>query len=228
MIKVLIVEDDPMVAELNSSYMAQLPGFCLAGIVSNGEEAIQFLAQHKVDLILLDIFMPNLDGMELLSHIRSTDRGVDIIMVTASRNSQSIQKALRHGVVDYIVKPFNLQRLQSALLAYKERVQLIRQGQNLDQSDIDQRILLKPDNIAGEMPKGLERETLALIVEQSKNIMDFFTTEEMAQRIGVSRVSLRKYLDYLAKVGVLEMKLTYRSVGRPVHMFRIIAKDYLV
>ena len=221
MIKVLIVEDDPMVAELNSHYLGQVEGFVLAGVVANGLEALDFLKETEVDLILLDIFMPRLNGLELLNQIRMTGQGIDIIMVTAARDSMSIQNSLRQGVVDYLVKPFQFERLHAALVAYRERSHLISQQENFNQDEIDHQILSKGTLAAGELPKGLDPETLHLVLEHIKNSNTSFTTEEMAGRVGMSRVSVSKYLKYLKQIGVLDGKLTYQSAGRPVNMYKL-------
>lgn len=224
MIKVLIVEDDPMVAELNKHYLEQVEGFSLVGIVSNGAEALEFLKNNEVTLILLDIFMPIIDGMELLKQIRTIGHNIDIIMITAARNSANIQSSLRQGVVDYLIKPFQFERLYAALIAYRDRSQLMEESAVLNQNEIDHRILAKGELPAGDMPKGLERETLNLVLEQAKLYTASFTTEEMAQCVGVSRVSVRKYLTFLKETGVLQARLIYRAVGRPVTMYRYIKR----
>jgi len=219
LIKVLIVEDDPMVAELNKHYLDQVEGFVLVGMVSNGAEALEFLKLNEVTLILLDIFMPIVDGMELLQSIRSLGHNIDIIMITAARNSASIQNSLRQGVVDYLIKPFQFERLYAALIAYRDRIQLIQDSTVLNQNEIDRRILSKGDLPLGDLPKGIERETLNAILEQAKQYSKPFTTEELAKCVGVSRVSVRKYLTFLKETGTLQARLIYRAVGRPVTMF---------
>ena len=216
----LIVEDDPLVAELNHLYLQQVTGFRLAGVVSNGDEALRFLRNKSVQLILLDLFMPKLDGMDFLKQVRSSGRSIDVIMVTAARSGNDIAKALRHGVVDYVVKPFAAERLQTALITYRERIRLLAQNDLLDQHEIDQRILTKTVAEQTELPKGLERETLRQVEEQLRQLGDFTTTRQLSEQIGISRVSLRKYLSYLTEIGRVETNLTYRSIGRPVKMYR--------
>ena len=117
MIEVLIVEDDPMVAELNKKYLQMISGFNLIANVNNGEQALHFIHDNHIDLILLDVFMPKLNGLELLQHIRISYPKIDIIMVTAACNTADIQTALRLGVIDYIVKPFTFERLRTALIS---------------------------------------------------------------------------------------------------------------
>lgn len=228
MIKVLIVEDDPMVAELNRGYVEEVEGFTFTGLVKNGEEALAFLEKNVVDLILLDVFMPNLDGMELLARIRTLGHKVDVIMVTAARSSENIEDALRQGVVDYLVKPFQFERLYASLVAYRKRRQIIAESDALDQLEIDSRILAKNNlSVKKELPKGLDGETLAMILDHVKQCQEPFTTEEMAGRVGISRVSLRKYLDFLKTWGVLQRRLIYRSVGRPVSMYSYKNKEII-
>ena len=214
------MEDDPLVAELNQLYLQQVTGFRLAGVVRNGDEALRFMRNRSVQLILLDLFRPKLDGMDFLKQVRSSGRSIDVIMVTAARNGNDIAKALRHGVVDYVVKPFTAERLQTALITYRERIRLLAQNDLLDQQEIDQRILTKTVAEQTELPKGLERETLRQVEEQLRQLADFTTTQQLSGKIGISRVSLRKYLAYLAEMGRVETKLTYRAIGRPVNMYR--------
>ncbi|HVJ50584.1 response regulator [Desulfitobacterium sp.] len=224
MIKVLIVEDDPMVAEFNKRYLEQVGGFELQASAVSVDEALEILEQKEVDLILLDIFMPRLSGLELLSQIRKAGKGVDIIVVSAASDSYSIKKALQYGVVDYLIKPFEFGRFREALAAYRERAILMRDQEKLSQVDLDKQIFHK-DAIGkpGELPKGLNRDTLKLVwdhIQQADN--EPFSTEEIAQRVGISRVSMRKYLSFLDQIGVLETEMFYGAVGRPVYKHRYI------
>jgi CitB family two-component system response regulator MalR len=220
MIKVLIVEDDPMVAELNRRYVERVEGFLFCGIVKNGDEALAFLQEKTVDLVLLDIFMPNMNGLELLDAIRRQDYSVDVIVVSAARDNQSIQMALRNGAVDYLIKPFEFDRMQTALVTFKKRLQLIRESSNLSQRDLDQQVFARNLQLDGELPKGLDRNTIKRVWERILEQKEEFTAEEMANYVGLSPVSIRKYLKYFQSVDLLSVEITYGSVGRPVYRYR--------
>lgn len=231
MIKVLIVEDDPMVAEFNKRYLEQVGGFVLQSAVTTVDEALNVLDQKEIDLILLDIFMPGLSGLDLLSQIRKLGKGVDVIVVSAASDSHSIKKALQYGAVDYLIKPFEFDRFHEALSAYRERASLMRDQEKLSQMDLDKQIFRKDSSSKpGELPKGLNRDTLKLVwdnIQETKG--DPFSTEEIAQRVGISRVSMRKYLSFLDQIGVLQTEILYGSVGRPVYKHRyLISKNKIM
>lgn len=218
MLKVLIVEDDPMVAEINRQYLEHSEGFCLAGIACNGKEALDFLAQTPVSLVLLDVFMPHLDGLSLLQEIRERHPAVDVIMVTAARTGADIQTALRLGVIDYIVKPFTMARFQAALLAYKERRRLLREADELDQNQLDSGIFGSKNAVA--LPKGIDAVTLKRVREVIDGLERDFSVKDIVPLAGISRVSLKKYLEYLEGAGLVRADLVYMPVGRPVTMYR--------
>ncbi|OCG14349.1 hypothetical protein A9G09_06040 [Gilliamella sp. wkB292] len=219
MVDVLIVEDDPMVAELNKKYLQRMTGFHLMANVSNGEQALHFIHDNHVDLILLDVFMPKLNGLELLQHIRISYPQIDIIMVTAACNTSDIQTALRLGVIDYIVKPFTFERLRTALISYQERVRLLSSSKILNQHQLDDRIFAKPPINHKELPKGIDSQTLKKVRETIINYNHEFSMSDIVELIPLSRISLKKYLDYLEDLGEIESYLTYLSIGRPVKRY---------
>ena len=227
MIKVLIVEDDPMVAEFNKRYLEQVGGFELIAIAPSVADALNILDHQKIELILLDIFMPGMNGFDLLAEIRQLGQGVDVIVVSAACDSQSIKKALRYGAVDYLIKPFEFERFNTALSTYRDWVKLTKGQEKLSQTELDIRLLhpnLLP--VHSELPKGLTRNTLKTVWESIQAMKEHsFSTEEMANRIGVSRVSMRKYLGFLTDIGVIEMEVIYGSVGRPVYQHRCIKPE---
>lgn len=219
MIQVLVVEDDPMVTHLYKRYLGLVKGFELAGSAASADEALTILEKTKIDLLLLDQYMPGITGIELLSRIRQSGMEVDCIMITAARNSYTVQYALRHGVVDYLVKPFNFERFQTALLAYGQRSRRMRDDAPLNQSDIDQSILAKPQTSLSSLPKGIEQETLNRIIGAARKSPRDFSTEDLAQIVGISRVSLRKYLEYMKSTGKLHSRLVHRPMGRPISLY---------
>ncbi|AHF06168.1 response regulator [Desulfitobacterium metallireducens] len=226
MINVLIIEDDPMVAEFNKRYLEQVEGFALQGIAASADEAIEILKREDIDLILLDIYMPRLSGLELLSKIRKKGKGVDVIVVSAASDSYSIKKALQYGAVDYLIKPFEFERFSEALTTYRKRAMLMQDDQEkLSQVDLDKQIFHKDaPGKPGELPKGLTRDTLKLVWEHiQRTDNEAFSTEEIAQRVGISRVSMRKYLSFLGQIGILKTEVLYGSVGRPVYKHRYIS-----
>jgi len=216
-IKVLIVEDDPMVAELNRRYLANIEGFRLQGIADNCNQALSVLETEDIDLVLVDIFMPGMNGLEMLTKIREAGHGVDVIMVTAARDTVSVKKALRLGAVDYLIKPFEFERLNMALQQYKARVDAIHRRDTVCQRDIDAQILDRPARC--NLPKGLDKNTLQMIKTAIDTIAAPFTIEELAKQAGISRVTLRKYLDHLVASGMLTVELVYGSIGRPVSRY---------
>jgi len=231
MIRVLLVEDDPMVAELNRLYLGRVPGFEMVASARSASEALDLLRTHTVDLLLLDIFMPGQSGLELMEEIRRQALDVDVIFVTAARDAATIDRALKLGAVDYLIKPFEFERLKQAFERYGETRRLIREGQTLDQTELDKRLARRPAERPGTqgLPKGLDRNTLDKVLQAIAawpGSTPWFTSEEIGQQVGISRVSVRKYFEFLCTLKVLRMEPGYGTGGRPVHRFQL-QRSYL-
>ena len=168
MYKILIVEDDPMVAMINEQYIKKNKNFELVGKCSNGAAALEFLENNEVDLLVLDVYMPQMDGFETLRRVRNKQITVDAIMVTAANDRNSLEEALHLGIVDYLVKPFTFDRFQMALEKYISQNSALKDVETLNQKNIDHIIdnaRKKSDDLH---PKGIQEKTTELILEYLK------------------------------------------------------------
>ncbi len=221
-IKVLIVEDDPMVAQINSSYLKKTQGVVLAGVVNSVEEAKNFLCNHTAHIVLLDIFLGGDSGINLLKYIRSNNIPVEVIIVSAAKDKDHIFTAMSYGVCDYLVKPFSFTRFEKSLNLAKSRV-LYLQKDIFDQRDLDNMIFTNKKNISeNSLPKGLDKKTLINICGIILKHSEDFTINEIATTSNISRVTVKKYFDYLFQQSYIEEKVIYGSVGRPTLYYRII------
>lgn len=226
MINVMIVEDDPMVAELNRQYVAQVEGFTVIGQAAHAEGAFELLAVAKVDLLLLDIHMPGMNGLDFLRQLREDKKDLDVILITAASNISQIQQALRLGAVDYLIKPFEFSRFQDALLQYKNQYYGLDQKEKVDQQELDRMLQKKNKHVQetlnpGSVPKGLTKTTLKKIIELTMQAeTETFSTEDIAEISHISRVSVRKYLKFLTEIGYLEENLVY-GIGRPIYRYLV-------
>jgi CitB family two-component system response regulator MalR len=217
----MLVEDDPMVAEFNKNYVESIQGFKVVYASNNAQEALTALQTLSIDLILLDIYMPSLSGLEFLKEIRQKGYPADVILVSAARDTATINEALRLGAIDFLIKPFEFERLKTSLLHYRERALPFRETRTLNQQELDSLIGEKkaePDALV--LLKGLDRHTLKRICESIATYQEYvFNSDEIARLSGISRVSAKKYLEFLTKSGAITMNITYGAVGRPVHRF---------
>ncbi|MED3563834.1 response regulator, partial [Bacillus xiapuensis] len=181
MIAVMIVEDDPMVAELNKRYLERMDGFRLAAMVSSVDEAIRLLEKQNIDLILLDIFMPGKQGLDLLTYLREKDKETDVVIISAASDMERIKKALRYGVVDYLIKPFEFDRFNMALSSYKEQAAVIQSQPVISQEVLDTQLLHREDKpLMEELPKGVTKDTLKQIWEAIQELKNApFSTEDV-------------------------------------------------
>lgn len=217
-IRVLIIEDDPMVIEINSKVVQACPGFTVVASARSGATGIEAINKFKPNLVILDIFMPQKNGLEFLKEMRQKGLDMDIIMVTASQDPLHLKEGLRYGVIDYIIKPFRLERLNSSLSNYSQMVQKLSK-KSLCQKDID--LIVKQDKSKStDLPKGLSLYTLSTIKDFLKTRDDFLTADEIADHLGISRVTARRYLEYLIQVNEVESNLEYGTVGRPIKKYR--------
>ncbi|PAE10111.1 two-component system response regulator DcuR [Niallia circulans] len=219
MINVMIVEDDPMVAEINKRYLSQINGFHLTATANSVDDAISLLKIEKIELILLDIFMPGKIGLELLAYLRKNDLAIDVIVISAASDLERIKKALRHGVVDYLIKPFEFERFNTALTTYLEQTRITNKQASISQQELDALLLHREETVTvEELPKGLTKDTLKQVWEAVQKLKEEpFSTDDAANLVGISRVSARKYLNFLKDLGILEVKVIYGTIGRPVY-----------
>ena len=228
MINILIVEDDPMVAQLNKRFVQTIEGFNIAGLAYDGEEALKFLKNNtKVDLILLDVYMPKLDGISLLKRIRSQFIMVDVILVTAAKEADNIDEGLKLGAVDYLIKPFEYERLKTSLENYKSRFNLLNNNNVVAQEDIDKITKVNAKyKTTSSLQKGLHKKTLERVREYMRHKEGgLVTAGDIADRIQVSAVTIRRYLEYLVSIGEVKLEIEYGSIGRPSHLYRYIGKN---
>ncbi|UPM53404.1 response regulator [Gottfriedia acidiceleris] len=219
MINVMIVEDDPMVAEINKRYLSKIGGFRLTTVANSVDDAILLLGKEDIQLILLDIFMPGKQGLELLTYLRRNELEVDVIIISAASDLERIKKALRYGVVDYLIKPFEFERFNAALVSYQQKTRFTDKLEAVSQQELDNYLLHRDETaIVEELPKGLTKDTLKQVWEAVQGLKEVpFSTEEVANVVGISRVSARKYLNFLKDLGILNVKVIYGTIGRPVY-----------
>lgn len=218
--KVLIVDDDPMVADINRHYVEKNKMFAVQGLVRNGEEALTFLEKNDVDLVVLDVFMPVMDGIETLKNIRNRKINAEVIMVTAANDTATLDETMHLGVLDYLVKPFSLERLQVALEKFSAKYRLINQNTVLDQATIDSFIANSPSVKKEELPKGIQKNTLETILKYFETTSYWQSVDMISAKIGISIVTIRHYLNYLVQKKVLEETINYETGGHPSTLYR--------
>jgi response regulator of citrate/malate metabolism len=224
MIQVLIVEDDPMVAKFNRIFLEKVTGFTVVGVVHDTSAAFSFLGNHDVDLMLLDIYMANTNGLDLLLKLRNAGMATDVIVITAANDQPSIQRALDYGAVDYLIKPFDFVRFKEALVKYQRKFDVMHNVTSIQQEELDVFLLNKRHSHVNsfDLPKGLTKLTLARVAEQIIQWeKDTFSAAGIADVTGISRVSISKYLKYLVGIDVLRVEVNYQNTGRPLHCYQL-------
>jgi response regulator of citrate/malate metabolism len=225
---VLVVEDDPMVSMINSQYVCKNKGFTVAGQCRNGQEALDFLQKTPVDLIVLDVYMPYMDGVETLKKIRENKINSEVIMVTAANDTSTLEETMHLGVIDYLIKPFAFERFQIALQKFAAKVETLKkaQTQTMDQSFVDKLIANKSSDseeteVKTGLPKGIQERTLKLILDYFKENKDWQSGDIIAEKLGLSIVTVRHYLRYLYEEKTLLADVNYETGGRPCMLYKL-------
>ncbi|MFI8691376.1 response regulator [Stutzerimonas kunmingensis] len=231
--RVLIVEDDPMVMRLNVDYLARLEGVELVGQCESVPAALVLLEREAVDLLLLDVYLRNRSGLEVLRHLRAQDRNTDAVLITAASEIETVRAAQRLGARDYLVKPFSFERFRDAVEACRRaREALSRLPDQLGQGDIDRLFSQAPATDLrrpGDLPKGLTPASLAQVAQAILALdEDSFTSETLLPATGMSRVSVRKYLKHLNDMQLLEESFHYGQIGRPSFRYRCLDRAALL
>ncbi|MFT6925258.1 MAG: two-component system CitB family response regulator [Psychromonas sp.] len=220
-IKVLIIEDDLGIAEIHRRNLMQIEGFDAIGIAASKMEAETLLDVLSPDLILLDLYLPDGNGLDILRYLRQHAHACDVILITADREVETLQQAMRGGVVDYLLKPVVFSRLQEALQKYLKQKNKFGSLDDLDQSVVDSMIFNASSSTAsgGRLPKGIDKVTLdkvrALLEDQAQ-----ITADKAGELIGASRTTARRYLEHLIAAGELQADLRYGTVGRPERTYK--------
>jgi two-component system, CitB family, response regulator DctR len=219
-ISVFVIDDDPMVREVNKEFIKRVNGFRIVGEASNGEEGIQLVKELTPDVVILDIFMPKINGVKTLREFRKHELNVDVIVVSAAKDKETINTMLQNGAVDFIIKPFKFERMSQALEKYRYYKTSMDSSSILSQNELDALLNIKQTSDLDQLlPKGLNMVTLKEISSFMNGEKEPRSADEVANAIGIARVTARRYLDYLEKKGVIRLDVQYGSVGRPVNRY---------
>ncbi|RNL70563.1 response regulator [Streptomyces sp. I6] len=222
---VLVVDDDFMVARLHTRYVSATPGFTVAGVAHSGAEALRAVDRLRPDLVLLDVYLPDMDGIEVLRELRAAERPdagrqpVDVLFITAARDAGAVRSALRAGALHYLIKPFSPSALQEQLrhvASLRSRLESLGEAR---QEDVDRIFGTRPRG-SRELPKGLAAHTADLVDRILREHPDGMSASECAEAGSLSRVSARRYLEYFAETGRAEVTLRYGGTGRPERRYR--------
>ena len=223
MIRTLVVDDDYRVAELHCAYVERVHGFEVAGRAHTGAAALESVDRLRPELVLLDIYLPDVSGLEVLQRLREEEHPpVDVIAITAAREVNSLRSAMRGGVVHYLIKPFLFPAFEEKLLSYAAAHERMTRIGKAEQGDVD-RIFSALRSAGNEpLPKGLSDSTLDLIIQVLARSQSGLPAAAVAEVAGVSRVTARRYLDHLCQLGRAELAMRYGGPGRPEHRYQLV------
>jgi response regulator of citrate/malate metabolism len=219
-IRVLVVEDEPLIAEAHRAYTDRIPGFTVAGVAHNAREAMAVLRGESVDLVLLDLNLPDKHGLDICRTLRAAGSGTDVLAVTSARDIAVVRAAVALGVTHYLLKPFTFATFREKLQGYAEyRRQLHAVGQVTAQHEVDRVLATLRGTAAGSLPKGLDEATLDRVLAALRTA-EGLSAAEVAGRTGTSRVTARRYLEHLAESGRVVRSPRYGGQGRPEVEYR--------
>ena len=229
-IRVLVVEDEPVASAAHAAYVGRLDGFSLAGTAPDGQSALRLLTEfaaagNPVELVLLDMNLPDLHGLDIARRMRSSGLFADIIAITSVRELNIVRSAVSIGVVQYLIKPFIFATFADKLASYRLFREQLAAGSGgtkagASQSDVDQAFasLRAPSELP--LPKGLSTSTLDAVQEFMRQQQDAVSATEVMDALGMSRVTARRYLEYLADAGTVSRTARYGAPGRPENEYR--------
>lgn len=222
--KILIVDDDPMVAHINLKF-ANKAGYEDVDTAADIESAKERLKQGDIDLVLLDVYLPTGKGTEILKWIRQENLSTDAILITADRSSETVEESMNFGAVDYLIKPFDFDRFQLAMEKFERKRNGFVGKKSVEQDDIDSiffESVSRNDKVKDMLEKGMSEKTYTAILNAIKAMDASVTAEDLGDKLGISRVSVRRYLEFMESRGILEMKPIYGKKGRPQHLFKYV------
>ncbi len=228
-IRVLIVEDERIAAEAHRTYVERLPEFVVVAVSRTFQDAVRVLGAAQVDLVLLDMNLPDGHGLELLHQLRATGRLHDVIAVTSARDADVVRQAVAHGVVAYLLKPFTFAMFEVKLRQYAEFRRTLDSDSSIDQSTVDAVFgAMRPGPGGLRLPKGLSVETLEAVrratAATDEGPDSALSAGEVAEVIGASRVTARRYLEHLVELGELARSTRYGGTGRPHVEYRAVSR----
>jgi two-component system, CitB family, response regulator CitT len=218
-IRAVIAEDDFRVADIHEKFLKNFDEIEVVGKAVNAKKTLRILEQKSPDLLLLDVYMPDQLGTDLLPDIRKKFPNVDIIMITAATDKEQLEKALHYGVENYLIKPVEMKRFNQVIEEYLKKVHLMKSKQEIDQDFVD--LILKKgssvleSNDGQDLPKGVDEITLAKVIEVLEGSDIGLSAEQVSGQIGASRTTARRYLEYLISVKKCKTEVVYGVVGRP-------------
>ncbi|WP_374967912.1 response regulator [Terrabacter sp. BE26] len=221
MIRVLVVDDDFMVARIHRGFVERVDGFEVVGTAQTGDEALALVGSLQPDLVLLDLYLPDAFGLDVVTRLRAAGQTCDVLVITAAKEADAVRGAVRQGVVGYLLKPFTFADLEQRLRTYAvERARDL--GDELTQEQIDAAFGAPPvGRIAvALLPKGLSTETAEVVEAALRGASDTLSATECAEAVGISRVSARRYLEHFVASGRADVTLRYGSTGRPERRYR--------
>ncbi|GAB2464216.1 response regulator [Streptosporangium sandarakinum] len=220
MIDVLVVDDDFMVARINSGFVGKVDGFRVVGTAGTGEQALTRVGELRPDLVLLDLYLPDLFGLDVIGRIRAGGHDCDIIVISAAREIEAVRGAARQGVNSYLLKPFDFDDLRVRLERYASRRSDLGSVVISSQADVDRVIAGAGPSPSPALPKGMSVETAELVRRELCAADGTLSAGECASRVGISRVSARRYLEHLVALGHVRVSLKYGATGRPERRYR--------
>ncbi|MBA8823565.1 two-component system CitB family response regulator [Saccharopolyspora lacisalsi] len=222
MIRVLVVDDDARVAHNHRKLVETLEGFEAVGVARTAAEALTSVEQLGPDLVLLDIYLPDESGVQVLQRLRGAAHTLDVLVITAMRDAETVQATMQSGAVHYLLKPFPFSELRDRLNQYAQARSALASVTEAEQSDVDRVYGLMRTRASppAKLPKGLSQVTAQLVVDTLRTADTDLSALELGERAGLSRVSARRYLDHLSTTGTVELRLRYGSAGRPEHRYR--------
>ncbi|MEX6699465.1 response regulator [Peribacillus frigoritolerans] len=226
-ITVVIVEDDENAVNIYKQFTNQLDQFTVIATASTGKQALNILHAAQPDLILLDIFLPDMNGIDLLREIRREYRGIDVILITAANDTETVSEAIRGGAFGYLIKPIIIDKLLATLNQYDRTRRQLHNSNLVNQDKVDTLFrTISNSNTANDvqmnsLPKGIDKHTLKMVRSKIQNVNGSLNADELGQLVGISYSTMRRYLEYLVSCNEMEVEVLYGSVGRPERKYKI-------